>query len=87
MSARPGAARELVPPGARALLLCRYSGLDAPSGDFRLTVSALVRDRRRWRAWPASWTRWRRPGVYHCPTDTAADIVARFLYATGPQDP
>ena len=26
-------------------------------------------------------------GVYHCPADSAADVVARFLYPSGPQDP
>lgn len=88
VSARPGAAHELVPPGARAVLLCRYTGLNAPSGDFRLTVHVRVGDR-------ATVTRLAREldalaptrDVYHCPLDTVVDIVARFTYARGPQDP
>ena len=88
VSARPGAGLRLVPPGARALLLCRYSGLGAPGGAFRLEVHSLVTDlatvarlaRELDALMPAT-------GVYHCPSDTAADVVARFLYTSGPADP
>ena len=88
VSARPGAGRSLVPPGARALLLCRYSGLNAPGGAFRLEVHDLVTDQ----ATVARLTRELdalapATGVYHCPSDSGADVVARFLYTTGPQDP
>jgi hypothetical protein len=88
VSARPGAKHQIVPPGASAVLLCRYSGLNTPSGDFRLTVSVRVHDSttvaRLARELDAlAPTR----AVYHCPIDTAADIVARFTYASGPQNP
>ncbi len=88
VSTRPGAARALVPAGARAILVCRYSGLNAPGGAFRLEVHSLVSEQ-------ATVARMAREldalapttGVYHCPSDSAAALVARFLYATGPQDP
>ena len=88
VSARPGATRQIVPPGARGVLLCRYSGLNTPSGDFRLTLSARVHD-------SATVARLAREldalapttGVYHCPADSGADIVARFTYAAGPPNP
>ena len=88
VSARPGAARRLVPPGARAVLLCRYSGLDSPGTAFRLTVQRLVDNE----VTAARLTReldalTPATGVYHCPADSAANVVARFLYATGAQDP
>jgi hypothetical protein len=88
VSARPGATHELVPPGARAVMLCRYSGLNTPSGDFRLSFHIRVRSR-------ATVARLAREldalaptrAVYHCPIDVAADIVVHFTYATGPQNP
>jgi hypothetical protein len=88
VSARPGATQALVPPGARTVLVCRYSGLGAPGGAFRLTVHDLVSDQATVARLsseldaltPAT-------GVYHCPSDSGADVVARFLYPTGPQDP
>ena len=88
VSARPGATRALVPPGARTILVCRYSGLGTPGGAFRLTVHQLVSDQ-------ATVVRLSRQldaltpttGVYHCPSDSGADVVARFVYPTGPQDP
>ena len=88
VSARLGATRALVPPGARAVLVCRYSGLDGPGGAFRLEMHGLVSDERTVAHLtgeldalaPAT-------GVYHCPGDSAADLVAHFLYTDGPQDP
>ena len=88
VSTRPGATRALVPAGARAVLLCRYSGLDGPGGAFRLERHGLVGDE----TTVAHLTReldalTPSTGVYHCPSDSAADLVAHFLYANGPQDP
>jgi len=88
VSARPGATRALVPPGARTVLVCRYSGLGAPGAAFRLAGHDLVSDE-------ATVGRLSREldaltpttGVYHCPADSGADVVARFVYPTGPQDP
>ena len=88
MSARPGATRALVPPGARAVLLCRYSGLDAAGAAFRLEAQRLVGDEAPVARLSAELGALApTTGVYHCPSDTGADVVARFRYASGPQDP
>ena len=89
VSARAGAARELVPPGARRLLLCRYGGLNDGGAAFRLVAApALVTD-------ATAVSRFAREldalkpttGVYHCPSATGRAIVAYFRYASGPEDP
>jgi hypothetical protein len=92
VSSRPGATRELVPPGATRVLLCRYSGLWSGTGPrrpaFRLLVHVLVIDR-------ASVDRFSRElnslprfsGPIACPASFGTSLVARFSYASGPEDP
>jgi len=92
VSARAGAARELVPPGATEVLLCRYSGFYHGIGPrtpaFRLQAHDLI-DRA---ATVASMTREldslpRITVPIACPAGFGTAIIARFRYATGPQDP
>lgn len=83
-SSRAGATSQLVPPGAQALLLCRYARL----GSDRLvaqrtigsanTVSQLAGELN---ALPQT------SGAYSCPADFSEDIVGYFGYASGPDDP
>jgi hypothetical protein len=90
VSDRAGAARSLVPPGANALLLCRYGGVNDGSAAFRLRSSpVLVKD-------ASTVARYARDldalkalsgVVFHCPADTGTAIVAYFRYPTGPDDP
>ncbi len=88
VSARPGATRTLVPTGAGELLLCRYSGLDAPGGAFRLQVQRLVSQQPTVAVLTSELDALTpTTGIYHCPSERAADIVARFIYAAGPQNP
>ena len=84
--------RQLVAPGARAVLLCRYSGTHDGIGPrlapFRLQASHLIGD-------PAtvagmareldSLARITAPSA--CPAGFGAAIVAHFRYPAGPEDP
>jgi hypothetical protein len=91
-STRPGATRELVPPGARAVLLCRYSGTYDGIGKrlpaFRLQARDLIESG----ATASSMTREldslpRFTAPIACPAEFGAAIVAFFRYAAGPDDP
>ena len=92
VSTRAGAARELVPPGAVEVLLCRYSGFYHGVGPrtpaFRLQAHDLIERT----ATVASMTREldslpRLTTPIACPAGFGTAIVARFTYASGPQDP
>lgn len=77
------AQRQLVPPGAVALRLCRYAGLNDPL-PLTLTRSRLlttehaliVRLARELDALPPL-----RPGLFACPADDGSEVVAMFAYA------
>jgi len=92
VSARPGATRKLVPPGARAVLLCRYSGMYDGIGPrlpaFLLQAHDLIESA----ATVASMTREldslpRVTGPIACPASFGTAIVAHFRYEAGPEDP
>jgi hypothetical protein len=92
VSSRPGAGRELVPPGAGSVLLCRYSGMFNGIGPrlpaYRLQGRDLVDDA----ATVAGIAREidslpRSTAPIACPADFGRAIVASFRYASGPQDP
>lgn len=87
-SITPGASAALVPPGARNVLLCRYSGVSPlPSAASRLLVGRLISDshlvRRlstRFDALPPFPS-----GSFFCPADFGTEIIAIFRYTPGPQ--
>ena len=89
VSSRPGARSSLVPPGARRLLICRYSGLQSQlPKPFTLLASALVKSPteaqrvgRELNALPPP-----RPYAF-CPADFGDAVVVHVLYASGAQDP
>ena len=92
VSTRAGATRELVPPGAHTVLLCRYSGYSHGAGPrtrpFRLQASAVIESA----ATVAGMTSEldslpRITAPIACPAGFGAAIVAHFRYATEPQDP
>lgn len=89
LSARAGAARTLVPQGARSLLLCSYHGLNPASTARRLEQGRLVQA-------AAELTRLtgeldalrQQPGiVFHCPLDDGSEILAIFRYPSGAPNP
>ncbi|HWD84168.1 MAG TPA: hypothetical protein VG321_00350 [Solirubrobacteraceae bacterium] len=81
-STRAGAHATLIPPGATAVLLCRYG----PGGTRVLersithgpTVSQLGWELN---ALPSA------KGVYSCPSDDGESITADFSYASGAENP
>ena len=92
VSARPGASRELVPPGARTVVLCRYSGFNHGVGPrtpaFRLQARAVIGSA----ATVAGMTREldslpRVTAPIACPAGFGTAIVAHFRYPTGAEDP
>jgi hypothetical protein len=92
LSARPGATRELVPPGARAVLLCRYSGMYRGIGPRAPAFLLQGHDLIDGAATLASMTRRidslpRITTPIACPAGFGTAIVARFRYAAGPDDP
>ncbi len=89
ISSRPGARSSLVPPGARQLLICRYSGLESQlPRPFTLLASALVKS-------PSEAQRVGRelnalpppPPYAFCPADFGDALVVHVLYASGAGDP
>jgi hypothetical protein len=92
-SARPGAGTKLVPPGAMALVLCRYDGpLGSPGAHlknrFRLVASRSLSDPNQVNALAAAFNRLPRArGSYACPADTGAVVIGSFGYASGPDSP
>jgi hypothetical protein len=91
VSARPGASSELVPSGARRLLLCRYSGLPTGSGPqrpaFVLLAHAQLSARAQVTRFANELDELKRPsGVYSCPAASGEAIVLYFGYARGPDD-
>ncbi len=91
-STRPGATRELVPPGAQAVLLCRYSGTYDGIGPrlraFRIQAHELIENA----GTVASMAREldslpRVTTPIACPASFGTAIVAYFRYAAGPEDP
>jgi hypothetical protein len=83
----PAADSELVPAGARGVLLCRYAGLNPPAKRSSLVASKQVGKAatvaelsRQLNALP------RQVGVFSCPDDTGAMIVAYFHYRGASDD-
>jgi hypothetical protein len=86
-SARTGARLELVPAGARSLLLCSYHGLNPASTAGELERTRRVRSAaeldwlvRTFNALPA------RTGLSGCPMDDGSATLALFGYSTAPID-
>lgn len=92
VSVRAGAVRELVPPGARAVLLCRYSGIYHGIGPRTPAYLLLGHDLVNGATTVASMTR-ELDSLPHitapiaCPASFGTAIVAHFRYASGPDDP
>jgi hypothetical protein len=91
LSARAGASSELVPAGARRLLLCRYSGLWTGSGPRRPAFALLAHAQLSARAQVTRFSKeldaLKRPsGLYSCPAATGEAIVLYFGYDGGPDD-
>lgn len=88
VSERVGAGSELVPPGAQALLLCSYHGLNPISENGRLEASRVVTA-----SAELSWLTHsfdalpRLSGVVQCPFDDGSTLLALFEYAQPPDDP
>lgn len=83
----PGARSELVPPGTSRLLLCRYRGLNPSVQRFQLLASDRVRKRSTVARIMAQLNALApSTGVFSCPADFGALIVAYFRYRTGPDD-
>jgi hypothetical protein len=90
VASRPGTATVLVPSGADALLLCRYSGLNGPGRAGRLTrrrlvttapiVERLARELDAIAPTPPD-------AVFSCPADDGSEILAEFEYRAGAADP
>lgn len=94
VSSRPGSDAELVPPGARRLLVCSYSGFTEPGpmanqgpahrliGSGSLTNPARVSQLAvALNAIPP------RSGAIACPADFGNQLVAFFRYGSPPDDP
>jgi hypothetical protein len=88
VSSRPGAAGELVPPGAAALLLCAYRGLNPASSAGRLERSRLLGagSELDWLVTTFDALRPSPPGIF-CPMDDGTADLALFEYRSGPADP
>lgn len=89
-SSRPGAKSELVPPGPRSVLLCRYSGLGQhprSATAFGLIEDLLVTKRATVTSIASRLNRLRSsPGAFACPADFGDAIVAVFSYGSGRVD-
>lgn len=84
---RTGARKELVPPGATTLTVCRYNGMNAFGGvpqwglrgagatDKRSQINKIIAGLDALKP-----TR----GVYNCPFSDSSDVVATFGYGSGP---
>jgi hypothetical protein len=87
-STTSGAATELVPPGPRQVLLCRYSGLNpTPAHAGRLLAHRLVRSPRTISQLTARFDALRPfgSGAYSCPVDFGVTIIAFFRYLPTPE--
>ena len=92
VSTRPGAARELVPLGARTVLLCRYSGFYHGIGPrtpaFRLQARAVIESAATVAHMASELDSLPRiTAPIACPAGFGTAIVVHFRYVTGPQDP
>ena len=92
VSKRPGSTRELVPRGARAVVLCRYSGYDHGVGPrtaaFRLQARAVIESATTVAEMANELDSLPRiTAPIACPAGFGTAIVAHFRYATGPADP
>ncbi len=92
LSTRTGTTRELVPPGARAVLLCRYSGMYHGIGPrvpaFLLQGHALIEDATTVASMTHELDTLPRVTVpIACPASFGTAIVAYFRYRAGPDDP
>lgn len=81
-SRRSGAQDEVVPPGATAVLLCRY-GPDGQRVRERSVTSAGIVSRlaEELNALPIA------KGAYSCPFDDGESLTADFSYPSGPENP
>lgn len=77
-----GATTKLVPAGARQALLCRYGGLNAGAERMRLVKSRIVVDRATVALLAKEFDALKRfqSGVYNCPADFGAKVIAIFRY-------
>lgn len=81
-STRAGSRATLVPPGANALLLCRYGPGGKKVLERSITQRATI-SRLGWElnALPSA------KGAYNCPSDDGESITADFSYASGAENP
>jgi hypothetical protein len=86
-STTAGAARKLVPNGARQVLLCRYGGLNAGAERMRLVKSRLVVDHATVALLAEEFDALQPfpSGAMSCPADFGAKIVAIFRYLPKPK--
>ncbi len=82
-----GSATALVPAGARQVLLCRYSGVGPNRARaLRLIAHRIVRTRATVDRLAAEFNALRQlTGVYACPSDSGASIIAFFRYGSAPK--
>lgn len=81
-STRPGAGVAVVPPGATAMLLCRYGPGGRRVRERSITSTATVsRLAQELNALPTA------SGTYSCPLDDGESVVADFSYPSGPENP
>lgn len=87
VSTTTGAGKELVPPGARQVLVCRYGGLNAGAAALRLVNLRLVVGRNTVTRFASEFDALKpfQGGVYSCPADFDAKIIAIFRYLPTPQ--
>jgi hypothetical protein len=91
VSERAAAAKMLVPPGTRAVLLCRYRGVN-PTPELAGRLAASRRIKKRATVNLAREFNALRPippgsGVTACPADDGSKVIAFFHYAHAPDDP
>lgn len=85
---RDGARRELVPPGAISLTVCRYNGMNASDGvpQWGLRGAGATSRRSRIARIISALDAIRpRHGAYSCPFSDASDVIAGFTYRAPPR--
>lgn len=76
-----GGPRELMPPGARTLVLCRYRELNPAATALRLRSARLVTDRVQVVGIATALNALPSEGSgFHCPMDDGSAILATFSY-------
>jgi hypothetical protein len=82
ISTAPGATQDLVPPGARQVLVCRYGGLNSGREKTRLVSINMITDRAAvlQLAQRIDALKPLQSGAYSCPADFGMEIIAIFRY-------